>query len=107
LVTRSAFSRDTPAWLAIAHLLFARTQASNATLLAGAWLDPLLLLLVAVMIASTFGARTAFVCLLVFGATDFYMFGTNWAGATLRNDWMFAIALGTSVARNLVLVTTS
>jgi hypothetical protein len=36
----------------------------------------------------------ACVCLIVFGANDFYMFGSNWAGATLRNDWMVYLGLG-------------
>jgi hypothetical protein len=32
--------------------------------------------------------------IVVFGANDFYMFGSNWAGATLRHDWMVYLALG-------------
>jgi ABC-type proline/glycine betaine transport system permease subunit len=84
----------TPVWLTVAHFIFGRAHASNATLLTTALLDPLLLLIFAVVIGRTFGARTAFVCLIVFGATDYYMFGTNWAGSTLRNDWMIAIGLG-------------
>ena len=35
-------------------------------------------------------------CMVVWGANDFVMLGSNWAGATLRHDWlaylMFAVA---------------
>ncbi len=84
----------TPAWFAIAHVLFAFTHASNGTLLATGMLDPLLLALAFFAIARTFGVRTMLVALVVFGANDFYMFGTDWFGATLRHDWMAYLALG-------------
>ena len=84
----------TPAWFAIAHVIFARTHAGNATLLATALLDPLLLALAFIAIARTFGVRTMLVAIVVFGANDFYMFGTDWFGATLRHDWMAYLALG-------------
>ena len=32
--------------------------------------------------------------MVVFGANDFYMFGTNWGGATLRHDWLAYLAFG-------------
>jgi hypothetical protein len=53
-----------------------------------------LLLLFAVVVFRTFGLMTACVCLIIYGANDFYMFGSNWAGATLRNDWMVYLGLG-------------
>jgi hypothetical protein len=84
----------TPVWLAIAHLLYANTEASNRTLLWGAILDPLLLLLLIVVVWRTFGIRTALMTAILFGANDFYMFGTNWAGATLRHDWLVYLGLG-------------
>lgn len=84
----------TPLWLAIAHLMFRSTTASNEVLLWGGALDPLLLLLFGVCAWRAFGVRTALVALVVFGANDFYMFGSNWAGATLRNDWMVYLGLG-------------
>lgn len=86
----------TPVWFLPAHFLFRWASASDATLLATALLDPLLVLALAVVLARTFGARAAFLCLIVFGANDYYQFGTNWGGATLRNDWM--VALGLAVA---------
>jgi hypothetical protein len=89
----------TPVWLLVAHALFARARASNATFLWTALLDPLLLLVLAIAIARAFGARTAIVCLIVYGANDFYMFGSNWSGSTLRNDWMVALGLGVAALR--------
>lgn len=84
----------TPVWLTVAHFMFAATHASNGLLFVTALLDPLLILLFAFVAARTFGVRTALVCLIVFGANDLYMFGTDWAGSTLRNDWMAALGLG-------------
>jgi hypothetical protein len=84
----------TPVWLATGHLIFAKTNASNETLLTAALLDPLLLLFAFFAIWRTFGVRTALISAVVFGANDFYMFGSNWAGATLRHDWMAYLALG-------------
>jgi len=84
----------TPVWLSIAYLMYGSVSASNEVLLFGALLDPLLLLVFFVVAWRTFGAIPACVCLIVFGANDFYMFGSNWAGATLRNDWMVYLGLG-------------
>ena len=84
----------TPVWLSVAYLMYGHVQASNTVLLWGAALDPFLLLLFAVFVWRSFGAQTALVSLIVFGANDFYMFGSNWAGATLRNDWMVYLGLG-------------
>ncbi len=84
----------TPVWLTIAHLMFQSAPASNEVLLLSGLLDPLLLLVFAIAAWRSFGLRTALVSLIVFGANDFYMFGSNWAGATLRNDWMVYLGLG-------------
>lgn len=84
----------TPVWTAIAHLIFAGTTASNATLTLGGLLDPAMLLLAFFAIYRAFGLRTSLVSIVLFGANDFYMFGSNWAGATLRHDWMVYLALG-------------
>jgi hypothetical protein len=84
----------TPVWLSVAYLMFKSAPASNEILLLTGLLDPLLLLIFAVAVFRTFGPSTAFVSLIVFGANDFYMFGSNWAGATLRNDWMVYLGLG-------------
>lgn len=84
----------TPFWLAIAHLMFAKAKASNEVLLLGALLDPLMLVALFVAIWRSFGVRTALVSMVVFGANDFYMFGSNWGGATLRHDWMAYLGFG-------------
>ena len=90
----------TPVWLAIAHVLFRWTHASDATLLAGALLDPVLLLFAFFMVGRTFGWRTMLISVVVFGANDFYMFGSNWAGATLRHDWLAYLMLGVCALRS-------
>jgi ABC-type proline/glycine betaine transport system permease subunit len=89
----------TPVWLLIAHFLFGHVSAGNGVLFATALLDPLLILLFAIVIGRTYGWKTAFVCLIVFGANDVYMFGTNWSGSTLRNDWMVAVGLGAAALK--------
>jgi hypothetical protein len=89
----------TPAWIAIAHLLFAPTTASERVLTLTGLFDPLFVLLIGVCVWRSFGAFTALACLIVFGATDFPMLGSNWAGATLRFDWMAGLALGACAFR--------
>jgi hypothetical protein len=89
----------TPFWAAIAHIIFAGTVASNSTLTLGAMLDPIMLIIAFVAIWRSFGVRTSLMSVVVFGANDFYMFGSNWAGATLRHDWMVYLALGLCALR--------
>jgi hypothetical protein len=84
----------TPVWFSIVYLLFGATTASDLVLGIGAALDPLLLALAFGMVGWVFGLRTMLVSMVIFGANDFYMFGSNWAGATLRHDWMAYLALG-------------
>lgn len=84
----------TPAWMLMAHLIFRSASADETTLLWTALLDPVLLLLFFVVAWRTFGLRPALVCLVAYGATSIYQFGTNWGGSTLRNDWMVLLGLG-------------
>ncbi len=84
----------TPVWLTLAYLMYGSVPAGNEVLLWGALLDPLLLLIFAIAVFRAFGTRTALVSLVIFGCNDFYMFGSNWAGATLRNDWMVYMGIG-------------
>lgn len=84
----------TPVWFMFARLLFFWTHADNATLFAAAMLDPLLLLLMFLAIGKAYGTRTALLTMIVFGANDFYMYGSNWAGATLRHDWLAFLGIG-------------
>ncbi len=89
----------TPVWLMIAHLLWAGTDASHPVLMASALLDPLLLLVLFVAIGRAFGIRSMLLTMVVFGANDFYMYGTNWGGATLRLDWMVYLGLALCALR--------
>lgn len=84
----------TPVWFLFGHALFANAHANNTTLTITGLLDPLLLLIAFGCVWRAFGFRTMLVCAIVFGANDFYMFGTCWAGATLRHDWMAYLAIG-------------
>lgn len=84
----------TPVWLTFAYAMFHNAPASNEVLLWGGALDPLLLLLFAICTWRAFGPLAACIGLIVYGCNDFYMFGSNWAGATLRNDWMVYLGLG-------------
>jgi hypothetical protein len=90
----------TPVWMGIAHILFSFIRAGNAAFLVTALLDPLLLLGAFFAVGRTFGVRTALSCVVIFGANDFIMYGTNWAGATLRHDWLAYIALGAAALRS-------
>jgi hypothetical protein len=90
----------TPTWMAIAHVLFSLVPPSASAFEAMALIDLLLLLAAFVAIQRVFGWRTLLVCLLVFGANDFVMYGTNWSGATLRHDWLAYLALGACALRS-------
>ncbi len=84
----------TPVWFLSARALFASAPASDATLWRGVEADLLLLALAFLALGWAFGARTAFLAMTVFGAMDFYQFGSNWFGATLRHDWLSLWAIG-------------
>lgn len=84
----------TPVWIGIAHYLFGAFQANTTAFLITGLLDPLLFLVTFLAIGRCFGWRTMFVVMVVFGANDFIMYGSNWGGATLRHDWLMYIGLG-------------
>jgi hypothetical protein len=84
----------TPVWMGIAHALFSRIQPDERAFQWAGLIDTALLLIAFVAIARSFGMRSMWVAMVVFGANDFIMYGTNWAGATLRHDWLAYIALG-------------
>ena len=89
----------TPVWMAIAHFLFTGFEASNRSFLITGLFDPLLFLVMFVAIGRCFGLRAMLVSMIVFGANDFIMFGTNWGGSTLRHDWLAFLALGACALR--------
>jgi hypothetical protein len=84
----------TPVWFLGAALLFRWQPASDFTLWLGVVADFGLLLLAFAALAWAYGPRTALVGVAVFGAMDFYQFGSNWVGAALRHDWLALWALG-------------
>lgn len=84
----------TPVWIGIAHFLFSSFDANTTGFLLTGLLDPLLFLATFASIWRCFGFRTMTVVMVVFGANDFIMYGTNWGGATLRHDWLMYIGLG-------------
>ena len=92
-------------WIGIATLLFNWLPASNTSFLITGLADPLLFLILFIAIGKTFGLRTLFVSMVIFGANDFVMFGTNWGGATLRHDWLVFLGLAICAlkARHFVL----
>ncbi len=84
----------TPVWLLSAWLIYRDLPANEWTLGAAGFIDPLLLLLFFVVLARTFGLRVMLYTVILFGATDFYQFGSNLMGSTLRQDWLVALGLG-------------
>lgn len=84
----------TPVWFLAARAIFQGAPAGDATLWRGVLLDVMLALLGFALIGWAWGARTAFLSMTVFGAMDFYQFGSNWFGATLRHDWLSLWAIG-------------
>ncbi len=78
----------TPVWFLLARLLFAWTPASDGVLWLGVAVDASLVVLAFMALWRGFGLRTALVGMTVFGAMDFYQFGSNWFGAALRHDWL-------------------
>ncbi len=88
-----------PAWVGLARLALGHVTASETTLTIAGLLDGILLLLMAWAIAATFGLLPMLVAMTVFGATDLYMFGTNWTGATLRHDWLVLLGFAACALR--------
>lgn len=89
----------TPLWIATAYLLFNIMETSYDTFVILAFVDPLLLLAFFITIGRVFGLRTAALVMALFGANDFVMFGTNWAGSVLRHDWLVYLGLGAAALR--------
>jgi hypothetical protein len=84
----------TPVWILAAWAILRDLPASETTLSLVSFIDPVLLLVLFVVLWRTFGARVMFYTVILFGATDFYQFGSNLMGSTLRQDWLVALGLG-------------
>jgi hypothetical protein len=84
----------TPFWIGVTWVLFNVFSPSlQAFTITGA-IDLVLLLGMFWATLRCFGPRTALVSMIIFGANDFMMYGSNWSGATLRHDWLAFIGLG-------------
>ncbi|HVJ19433.1 MAG TPA: hypothetical protein VM686_28635, partial [Polyangiaceae bacterium] len=90
----------TPVWVACAQLIFSWAPASEGMLVFGGLVDAILLLALFVTIWRTFGLRAMLLSMVVFGANDLYMFGTNWGGATLRHDWLAYLGFAVCALRS-------
>jgi hypothetical protein len=88
-----------PAWVSLARLPLGHVTASEASLTIAGLLDGVLLLAMAWAIAVSFGLLPMLVAMTVFGATDLYMFGTNWGGATFRHDWLVLLGFAACALR--------
>ena len=84
----------TPVWHLGGWLVFSRAPANELTLTLAGLIDPVLLLVFFFVLYRTFGLRVMLYTVILFGATDFYQFGSNLVGSTLRQDWLVALGLG-------------
>lgn len=89
----------TPVWIGVAYFLFNGFSTTHQSFLLMSLLDPLLFLILFAAVGRTFGLRTMAVVMLIFGANDFIMYGTNWGGAVLRHDWLVFLGLGICALR--------
>jgi hypothetical protein len=87
-----------PTWILPPRRFDSRATAHQHILAALGVLDPLLLLVLFGFVASTYGARAATLCAVVFGlgyAWRFYWIG----GAFLRLDWLVAVGVAVCLVR--------
>jgi len=88
----------TPTWTFVARLFSAFLPAEDATLTLLAWIDPLLLAVLFVMVFRTYGARIGCLVLIVFGLG--YPWRFDWVGgAFLRQDWLAAVGIAICLMR--------
>jgi hypothetical protein len=88
-----------PSWVWLARLAIGHVPATETTLTLAGSIDGVLLLALAATIWLCFGLLPMLAAMTVFGATDLYMFGTNWAGATLRHDWLVLMGFAACALR--------
>ncbi|CAK0750389.1 putative Discoidin domain-containing protein [Gammaproteobacteria bacterium] len=84
----------TPVWISQAKILFNAFDISDNNLMAMALIDPILLIILFFLIWRVFGLQTMFISMIIFGANDFIMYGSNWGGAILRHDWLVYLGYG-------------
>jgi hypothetical protein len=84
----------TPVWVLPAYFLFRHAPANEWTLSLAGLIDPVLVLIFFYFAARAFGWRVMLYVAVLWGASDFYNFGSNLMGSTLRQDWLVALGLG-------------
>ncbi|MGV3625209.1 MAG: discoidin domain-containing protein [Archangium sp.] len=89
----------TPVWFMAARATFVSAAANDATMWRGVFADIALFALAILAIGWAWGPRTALLAVVIFGAMDFYQFGSNWFGATLRHDWLSLWAIGVALLK--------
>jgi len=88
----------TPTWTFTARLFSSLLPASDSTLILLAWIDPLLLAALFVLIFRTYGSRIGCLSLIVFGLG--YPWRYDWVGgAFLRQDWLAATGIAVCMMR--------
>jgi len=88
-----------PTWVLLARPLLGHVTASETSLTIAGLVDAVLFLAMAWAMWACFGLLPMLVAMTVFGATELYMFGTNWAGATLRHDWIALLTFAACALR--------
>jgi hypothetical protein len=84
----------TPVWILPAYFIFQYTPASEWIISLAGLIDPVLVLFFFFVLWRTFGLRVMLYVAVIWGASDFYNFGSNLMGSTLRQDWLVALGLG-------------
>jgi hypothetical protein len=84
----------TPVWILPAYYIFKYFPASEWIISLAGLIDPGLVLLFFFVLWRTFGLRVMLYVVVIWGATDFYNFGSNLMGSTLRHDWLVALGFG-------------
>ena len=89
----------TPVWILPAYLLFKNWPASELSISLAGLIDPVLVLLFFFVLWRTYGIRVMLYVMVIWGASDFYNFGSNLMGSTLRQDWLVALGFGVCVIK--------
>jgi hypothetical protein len=84
----------TPVWILPAYFIFKGVPASEWIISLAGLIDPVLVLFLFFVVWRTFGLRVMLYVAVIWGATDFYNFGSNLMGSTLRQDWLVVLGLG-------------
>jgi hypothetical protein len=84
----------TPVWIVPAYFIFKNWPASELSISLAGLIDPVLVLLFFFVLWRTYGLRVMLYVAVIWGASDFYNFGSNLMGSTLRQDWLVALGFG-------------